>query len=104
VVVVLDPGRVEAAHEEAALARVALVEPLRVRAVEEVHAGGHALAGRVDQQVEVVLHRADRVDLPVEAERGEGQEAAEVLVVERRLEQVLAPGRVGGDVIDPVGE
>src|SRR5215472_9107291 len=44
------------------------------------------------------------MDLPVEATRRPRQESPEVLVVERGVEEVFAPGRVGGDVVQPVWE
>jgi hypothetical protein len=63
-VLILDPGRGEPATEEAAASVVALVEPLRVCVLKRVHPSRHVLAGGVDDQVEVVRHRAACVNAP----------------------------------------
>jgi hypothetical protein len=81
VLLVSDPRRAVPALEQAAASPVALVEPLRVGVLERVHARGHVLAGRVDDEVEVVAHRAARVDAPAVSGGDDGEEAPELVVV-----------------------
>jgi hypothetical protein len=101
---VFDPGRAVATGEEGAAAPVPLVEPLRVRAAEEVHAGGHVLAARVDDEMKVILHRAARMDTPAEAGGRAGEEPSEIVVVEIGSKEILVTRGVGGDVVEAVRE
>jgi hypothetical protein len=104
VILALDQrGRVTAL-EEAAPAAVALVEALRVRAVEEVHPCGEPLACRLDDQVEVRSHRAASVHAPGEAVGRERDQPVEVDAVEITAVEQLAAGRAARDVVETVGE
>jgi hypothetical protein len=104
VLLVLDPLRAEPVAEEAAAAAVALVETLRIGVLERVHARRHVLARRVNDQVEVVAHRAACVDVPAVAVRDDLQHAPELVVVGVVPEQVLEAGRVARDVVQPIGK
>jgi hypothetical protein len=103
-VLVADPGRREPASEQTASPSVPLVEALREGVLQEVHAGRHVRAGRVDEEVEVVAHRAAGVDAPVVSCRGGRDELSEVVVVNSGGEEELASGGAAGDVVEAVRE
>ena len=76
--------------EDVSPAAILAVEPLGVVAVQKLHAVGEILAGRVEHQVVVVRHQAERVAGPLELVDGKGEEAEEVtpvvgVVVDRHL-------------------
>jgi hypothetical protein len=102
VLLVLDQRRCEAALEEAAAPAVALVEAPRVRAVEQVHAGGQLLARRLDEEVVVVVHEAAGVEPPAKTAGGEPNERDEVDPIEIDAEEELAARRSTRHVVEPV--
>jgi co-chaperonin GroES (HSP10) len=80
------------------------VEGLRVVPVEALEAGRELLHGRLDDEVVVVRHQAERVELPVmlpddHAEEPEEEAAVVVVAIDRD-----APGTARGDVEVAVGE
>jgi hypothetical protein len=104
VVFALDRRRREAPFEQAAATDVALVEALRVRAVQEVHAGRELLAGRLDDQVVVRAQGATRVEAPPEPVGRPGDELVEVGPVEVGAKEQPVPGCPARNVVDAVGE
>jgi hypothetical protein len=76
VFVVPDHLRVEALLEQVADAIVPFVEPLRVDAVEAVHATRDVLQRGFDDEVKVVVEQAVGLNAPTEA-RGRGREEAQ---------------------------
>jgi hypothetical protein len=103
VFVVADYERGEAVAEEVAAAGVALVEGLRVGAVQPVQAAREAFEQRLDDDVVVVGHQAEGVAGPVGAPHDLGQhrekKAAVVFVTRDR-----ATGNpADSDVIDALG-
>jgi hypothetical protein len=74
VLVVADEPSVKALLVEVPDADMALVEPLRVDAVEAVHPAREVLENRADDEVEMVVEQAVRVDRPAEAPRGGAEE------------------------------
>jgi len=58
---------VEAVAEQVPRPPVTLVELLGVRAVQDLHAGRQRLEVGLDDQVVVVSHQAERVEVPAEA-------------------------------------
>jgi hypothetical protein len=102
-VVVHDPRR-EAVAPEVSPAAVPRVEALRVDAVQSLEREAEPLDGRVDEQVVVVRHQAEREDVEVEAVdalRQQREEGAEVSFVAERAAALDASGR---DVEDAVGK
>jgi uncharacterized membrane-anchored protein len=83
VLVRLDDLRVEAALEQVADARIAIVEALRVAEVEQVHPLREALELGEGDEVEVVRHEAEGVYAPGEPAHRESKESGEVAVVVR---------------------
>jgi len=85
-------------------AAVPLVEALGVDAVEAFHPAGEERAGRLDHEVVVSAHQAERVRAPVAAvdhAREEAEERAAVVVVPVGV----CPGDgTRADVVNPVGE
>jgi hypothetical protein len=67
----------ESGAEEMARASVSLVEAKRVRAVKPLDAGGELRLRRVENEVDVVVHQAERMALPAVTGDGCGQ-AAEI--------------------------
>jgi hypothetical protein len=83
--VVANDLRVKAVAEEMAGAVVPAVEPLGVGAVDEPHPGGERVATALDDDVEVIVHDAVRLDAPpVPSSRAEepANECAPIGVVE----------------------
>jgi hypothetical protein len=70
VVVVLDDADAVALLVQVADASVAAVVPLRVHPVQAVHPFGECVTGRLDDQVEVVVEDAVRVQPPAVARCG----------------------------------
>ena len=83
---------------------VAAVESLRVNPVELAHPLGEVRVRRLDHQVVVVPHEAERVADPVEIghHSAEGQEEDMTVLVVRV--DVLAPVSTGRDVVKRTGE
>jgi hypothetical protein len=80
------------------------VEGLRVVPVEALEAGRELLHGRLDDEVVVVRHQAERMELPVvppddHAEEPEEEVAVVVVAIDRD-----PPGAARGDVEVAVGE
>ena len=99
--VVADHARVEPLAEEVPPAAVLHVELLGVDAVQSLHPRREAVARGLHDQVVVVRHQADGVELPVVSlgdEREEGQEEEVVVVVQ---EDRRAGDAARGDVVDP---
>jgi hypothetical protein len=97
-----DPGA-EAVAEEVALTGVAAVELERVCAVQELHARGEIVESRLDDEVVVVAHQAEGVDLPVvapDSKEAQAQELPAVVVVPVDARAVHA---FRGDVVDAFG-
>jgi len=67
VLVAVDDPRGEASSPQMAVAAVAEVEPLRVAAVQVLHAARELLLRRLDEQVVVGAHQAHRVHAPAVA-------------------------------------
>jgi hypothetical protein len=61
VLLVLDRDAGEAVAEQVPPAAVTPVEPLRIDAVQALHAGGEVVARRLDDEVVVVAHQVERV-------------------------------------------
>jgi hypothetical protein len=83
-VLVFDLSAPEALAEEVAPPAVASVEPLRVAAVELLEPRGELGDGRLDDEVVMVGHQAERMDAPVVPAHDEAEEAekgAAVVVV-----------------------
>jgi hypothetical protein len=84
VLLVADHPRREPVAEEMPPAIVPGVEPLRVHAEEGLHPGREPVPGRVDDQVDVVSHQAEREHTPSVVARHceeEREEASAVVVV-----------------------
>src|SRR5262249_59492373 len=92
------------AWERAAWGWGGVVEGFGVRVLKGVHARGHVSAGRVDEQMEVVSHRAARVDTPLVTIGHPYHELSKLFVVEVAPEEILGARRMAGDVVQPVGE
>lgn len=102
--VAIDRDRLVAALEQVADQAVALVEALRVDAVEVPHQARQVALARVQHEVVVVAHQAVRQHLGVEAvermlEHGQVLDAVGVIAVDR-----LAAVTARGDVVDGAGE
>jgi hypothetical protein len=102
VALVPDHPRMEAALEQVTPPAVALVEELRVAAVEPLHASRQVLDGRLDEQVIVRVHKAVGVYLPAEGCGDHGQQVEEVDAVDVLEEDPRLPDAVRRDVEDPV--
>jgi hypothetical protein len=84
VALVLDDPALEAAGEQRAETDVLVVEPLRVASVQALQPAGQVRLGRVQDQVVVRRHEAQRMHRPpvtVRAELDEPQKRAPVVVV-----------------------
>src|SRR5262249_58138353 len=68
-----DRARPEAVTEEVAPAAMSEVERLRVVAVQELHPVGELLAPRLDHEVVVVAHQAERVAAPLVLRDGDAE-------------------------------
>jgi hypothetical protein len=90
--------------EEVSPAAVAGVEPLRVHAVQALHPERQLRDGRLDDEVVVVRHQAERVEPPAEPLGALGEQAEEGDPVEVVAEDRGLVDAVGRDVEDPVGE
>jgi len=100
---VTDRERSEAVAEEVAAAGVALVERLRVDAVQLVETARELPEQRLDDHVVVVWHQAEDVARLVGAAHDlpeHGEEEAAVIVVARDR---AARDAAGGDVVDALG-
>ena len=103
-VLVLDLPAPEAFTEKVAPATVASIEALGVAAVEPLEARRQLGDRRLDHQVVVVDHQAERVEAPVvlaDDERQQSHEVAAVVVV--AVDRDL-PGAASRHVEEPVGE
>lgn len=76
----------------------ALVEALRVQATEAVHPHRHPLPLRLDQQMEVRVHQAPRVELPAERAAHAPQQELESQTVGIVETDALIADAVGGHV------
>src|SRR6266516_119189 len=86
------------------LVAVAQVEPLRVRAVEELHPLRDVRLGGLDHQVEVVRHQAVGVAAPLET-LDHGRENLQKAPVVRLVAKDLLPAIASGsDVVEASGE
>ena len=100
---VVDDARAEALLIEVTDPRVAAVEPLRVHAVEPVHAVGQLLEEALDHEVEVIVEEAVRVQEPAEAvlrvdDSGDDRSAV-VIVADDQLPRDAANGDVERGVL-----
>jgi hypothetical protein len=103
VLVVGDDARVVAAPEQVAHSGVAVVEALRMDAVETVHESRDVVAPALEDDVEVVRHQAVRVTAEFVGQRQPAQRLDEgevVVVIEKDAATVDA---ARGDVEDAVG-
>jgi hypothetical protein len=82
VVLTLDRRGPETVAEEMPPASVAAVEGLGVQTVQAVEAGGEARAARLEYDVVVVRHQAERVTVPGEAMSDVCEEAKKAAAVE----------------------
>jgi len=71
-------------------------------AVEELHACGQLLASRLDDQVVVVAHEAERVAAPVELHDGHTEKQEKEVAVVVVEEDRDPPGTPRSEVEDPV--
>ena len=101
---VADEPRSEAALEYMAAAAVALVEQLRVAAVQPLHARGEVRGRRLDDEVVVRVHQAVPVDGPAELACHHAQQVQEVDAVDVHAEDRCVTDAVGCDVKEPVRE
>jgi hypothetical protein len=101
---VLDQPGGEAAAEEVAAAPVLGIEGLRVAAVQALHPGREQSALRFDDEVVVVAHQAEGVQLPAVAlgSRAQQREKEEPILVVAEDQAPRDPAR--DHVVDPVGE
>jgi hypothetical protein len=104
VLVGVEHAGAEAGAEEVAVAGVAAVEALRVRAVQPLHAVGEVGSRRVDDEVVVRVHEAEGVTAPAVALDRLGQQLEEEDAVGLVLEQTLREDGMCGDVEEPVGQ
>jgi hypothetical protein len=104
VLVGVEHACLEAGAEEVAVAGVAAVEALRVRAVQPLHAVGEVGARGVDDKVVVRVHEAEGVAVPAVALDRLAQQFEEEDAVVVILEQALGEDGVRGDVEEPVGQ
>ncbi|HVM18128.1 MAG TPA: hypothetical protein VM290_11160 [Gaiellaceae bacterium] len=104
-VVGLDDLRPEPSLEDVARDAVALVEELRVAALQPLHPGGEVrLPHQLDHQVEVVRHQAVDVGRPrVVADRA-GEEPLEEAVILGVVEDRRTAIPARGDVEERAGE
>jgi hypothetical protein len=80
-VVVADHPAMEAVAEQVPSPAVTLVELLGVGAVQDLHAGRQRLEVGLDDQVIVVAHQAERVEVPAEAAHDDPEQAQEMAAV-----------------------
>ncbi|HZO50435.1 MAG TPA: hypothetical protein VFB26_09845 [Gaiellaceae bacterium] len=85
-------------------ATVPLVEPLRVEAVQTLHAAREALSARVEHEVVMSAHETERVHAPEEASDDPVQEREERAAVVVVAVDRDAAGATCVDVEEPVGE
>jgi len=104
VVVGVDQARGKAVAPEVAGARVLAVEALGVEAVEAAEPVGERLTGAGEDDVHVVRHQAERVDVPAVAGGDVAKERQEGEVVGVVAEHGAAVDASRGDVVDAVGE
>ena len=102
VALVLDQHGLVAALEEVAAAAVAAVELAGVAAVEILHAGGQVGPGRLDEQMIVVVHQGEGVDLPAIGLGGAADPVDAALEVGRLAEDDLPAIAARGDVVEAV--
>jgi hypothetical protein len=81
---------------------VSEVERLRVVAVQELHSGRELLPPRLDDEVVVVAHEAERVAAPVVLHDGDAEQEEEELAVVVVEEDGDPAGAARTDVKDPV--
>jgi hypothetical protein len=93
---------VETALEHVPAAAMALVEELRIAAVQTLHARGEVLGRRLDDEVVVRAHEAIRVNDPVVVARDHGQQVEEVEPVDVHEEDRCVADAVGRDLEEPV--
>src|SRR6188472_3573814 len=81
VVVVTDHPAVEAVAKQVARPAVTLVELLGVGPVQDLHASRQRLELGLDDQVIVIAHQAERVEVPGEAAHDDPEQAQEMAPV-----------------------
>jgi hypothetical protein len=81
VVVVADHPAAKPVAEEVSRPAVALVELLRVGAVQDLHAGRQRLEVGLDDQVVVIAHQTECVEVPAESAHDDSEQAKEVAAV-----------------------
>src|SRR5439155_8633548 len=101
--VTLDENRVEAALEEMAGHRVAVVEPLGILAVQLLESR-REVARRLEHKVVVVWHQAVGVAAPPPASHDEGEELGEAGAIALVLVDRLASVATRGHVVDGAGD
>jgi hypothetical protein len=94
----------EAVAEEVSAPAVPRVEPLRVAAVQDVHAVGELLPGGPKDQVVVGAQKAEGVHLPLEAPCHQHQQGEEVPPIVVLCEQFGLVDGSTGRVEEPIGE
>jgi hypothetical protein len=104
VVVVADHPAGEALAEDVAVPSMARVEALCVDAVQVLHPGRELLDGRLDDEVVVRAHEAERMALPAVAPDHQREQSEEVQAVGIVDEHQPAENAARGDLEDPVGK
>ena len=100
--VVADHPAGEAVAEDVAVPPMATVEALRIDAVQILHPVREPLDGRLDDEVVVRAHQAERVALPAVAADDEREQAQEVEAVGIVDENQPPEHAKSGDLEDPV--
>jgi hypothetical protein len=104
VLVVADhPGR-EAPSEDVSMAAVTHVEPLRVDAVQILHARRQALDRRLDDKVVMRAHEAVRMAMPAVASGDQGEEGEEETPIHGVEVDRPCEHAAGRHMEDPVGQ
>ena len=83
---------------------MALVELLRISAVQALHAAGECVASGVEDEVIVRRHQAERLHRPVEAFDGTAEMAEELTAILVVAVDVAAACAAGEHVEVPVGQ
>jgi hypothetical protein len=106
VLLTVDDERGEAVLEEVTTAMVALVEQLRVAAVERMHSARKTVSACFDNEVVVRRHQAPREAAPIEPLKSAGEQSHERRTVVVVHEHRSAGNAAGRDVVravrDPV--
>jgi hypothetical protein len=101
---VLDDAGGEAVAEDVAVAGVAVVVVAGVALVEALHSGGEVGLRRLEDEVVVGAHEAERLHIPAEAFDHVEQDQQEGAVVVDVAEEERVGDRAGGRVIEAVGQ